>query len=403
MAHRAALAEMGSRNAVKHQVWSSRWESTFDGIVQDLRLSLRTLAKSPGFTVVALLSLALGIGGNTDIFTLIHQVLLQNLPVRDPQQLVTLGKSEGDGIMGGVDLGMFPWNFARQLESNPGPFQGIASYGSFAAKVSVRAPSSSDAQDPNKPAILVPASLVSGNYFSLLGAQPILGRTIAAALRDERYESASGSEGECETQCSTSQREQERLDQTLAHDTQTAGAERETGGVFALTCCRACEQEVGQVCAGDEQYEAHDGHEKLERVTVFTARHGDAMLRREQGHRDAIDLLLARGGNRVTLHGANAIADLLVEPLLTLREGSFVRYCLRAKSREEMQEVWRELRSEERSMLQDDGLHGDGRPQANRFHFELNAVEIFRHDADDREGCAVDSDGLAQDVRVCRD
>ena len=104
-ARRAALAEVGSRNAVKHQVWSTRWESTLAGLLQDVRISLRSLAKSPGFTGVAILSIALGIGGNTAIFTLIHQVLLRNLPVRDPQQLVTFDKSSGGGVVGGVDLG----------------------------------------------------------------------------------------------------------------------------------------------------------------------------------------------------------------------------------------------------------------------------------------------------------
>jgi predicted permease len=179
LARRAALVEVGGRNAVKHQVWSSRWESRLDNFLQDLRMSLRSLAKSPGFTAIALISIALGIGGNTAIFTLIHQVLLRNLPVRDPQQLVTFDKSEGGGILGGVDLGyhgMFPWDFARRLEVDPGPFQGIAAYSSFSQKVSVRPPSP---EGVAAAAVVVPAGLVSGNYFRLLGAQPLLGRTIA--------------------------------------------------------------------------------------------------------------------------------------------------------------------------------------------------------------------------------
>ena len=180
-ARRAALAELGSRNTVKHQVWSSRWESTLEGILQDIRVCLRSLAKSPGFTAVALLSLALGIGGNTAIFTLIDQVLLRDLPVRDPQQLVTFGDSNGSGVAGGIDLGsfgLFPWFFARQLQADPGPFEGIASYCSFSDKVSVRLTARDGAAASNAPALLAPASLVSGNYFSVLGAQPLFGRTI---------------------------------------------------------------------------------------------------------------------------------------------------------------------------------------------------------------------------------
>ncbi len=181
-ARRAASVELGSSNSVKHQVWSSRWESTVEGILQDLRVSVRALAKSPGFTAVALLSLALGIGGNTAIFTLINQVLLRNLPVRDPQQLVAFGNSEFGGIAGGINLGdfggYFPWDFTRQMQADPGPFQGIAAYGSFSNQVSIRPLGAGGAANANAPAVLAPANLVSGNYFSVLGAQPLLGRTI---------------------------------------------------------------------------------------------------------------------------------------------------------------------------------------------------------------------------------
>ena len=179
-ARRLAKAEIGSQGSVKHQVWTSRWESALDSLFQDTRLSLRSLAKSPGFTLIALLSLALGIGANTAIFTLIHQVLLRDLPVQHPEQLVLIGRSDGAGVAGGIDLGdygLFPWYFTRELQSNPGPFQGIASYGSFNAGVSIRVPGAS----PNAAAILAPASIVSGNYFSVLGAQPMIGRAISPA------------------------------------------------------------------------------------------------------------------------------------------------------------------------------------------------------------------------------
>lgn len=178
VARREALAELGSGNSVKHKIWSSRWESALDNLFHDLRIGIRSLRKSPGFTAVALVSLALGIGGNTAIFTLINQVLLRNLPVRDPQQLVAFGDSIFGGIAGGIELGgfggYFPWDFARQLEEDPGPFQGIAAYGSFSNKASVRPPNAGASQA----ALLTPVNLVSGNYFGVLGAQPLLGRTI---------------------------------------------------------------------------------------------------------------------------------------------------------------------------------------------------------------------------------
>ncbi len=183
LARRAALVELGSRHAIKHRVWSSRWESALDNLLQDTRVSLRALCKRPVFTAVALLSLALGIGANTAIFTLIQQLLLRDLPVPAPEQLVTFGDATNAGIAGGIDIGqygMFPWYFARQLQANPGPFQGIAAIGSFSPKVSVRTAQESGSPSES-PARLATASLVSGNYFSVLGAHVLMGRTITPA------------------------------------------------------------------------------------------------------------------------------------------------------------------------------------------------------------------------------
>ncbi len=182
-ARRAALVELGSRNAIKHRVWSSRWESAVDNLLQDTRVSLRALCKRPVFTAVALLSLALGIGANTAIFTLIQQLLLRNLPVRSPEQIVTLGDATNSGIAGGIDIGqygMFPWYVTRQLEANPGPFQGIAAICSFSPRVAVRVAQASGSPS-DSPAQLATASLVSGNYFSVLGAHVLMGRTITPA------------------------------------------------------------------------------------------------------------------------------------------------------------------------------------------------------------------------------
>ena len=179
-ATRAARIEMGSSNAVKHHIRSATWESKVEIFWHDLRHCVRGLLRSPGFTLIAVLSLGLGIGANTAIFTLIKQVLLQNLPVRDPQQLVTFGTSTGSGILGGIDLGtadMFTYDFARQQEANPGPFAGIAAYSSLSPRVNVRLPNTAGA-------LQIPASIVSSNFFSVLDAEPLLGRVITRSDAD---------------------------------------------------------------------------------------------------------------------------------------------------------------------------------------------------------------------------
>ena len=172
----AARVEMGSTNAVKHQIRSAGWENSAENLFQDLRLSMRKLARSPGFTLVAVLSLALGIGANTAIFTLINSVLLKQLPVRSPKELVSFGRALSGGAMGGVDLGtadLYPYDFARQLEKQPGAFAGVFSYNSRNRKVGVEI-----GEHPTGQAAQVLVSLVSGNYFAVLGVPMFMGRSI---------------------------------------------------------------------------------------------------------------------------------------------------------------------------------------------------------------------------------
>jgi predicted permease len=173
-AARAARVEMGSANAVKHRIRSAAWETAAENLWNDLRYSVRMLAKSPAFTLVAVASLALGIGANTAIFTLINGVLLKQLPVRAPKELVSFGKAISGGVLGGVDMGtadLYPYDFARQLETRPGPFEGIFSYNSRMRKVGVQA-----GEHPTGQAAQVLAHLVSGNYFDVLGVPMFMGR-----------------------------------------------------------------------------------------------------------------------------------------------------------------------------------------------------------------------------------
>lgn len=153
-----------------------------NGVIQDLRYAVRRLWKNPGFTFMAVLSLGLGIGANTAIFTLINGLLLRSLPVREPQQLVAFGKDDGGGQVDGIGpgpLGLFTYEFYKQIAKPQELFQGICSYSSFPTMVSVKT-------DPGGNGLAGQANshLVSGNFFSVLGAEPVLGRPIAPADAD---------------------------------------------------------------------------------------------------------------------------------------------------------------------------------------------------------------------------
>jgi len=175
-AKRAARREFGNVGLVKETVrdaWGWRWLEDF---LEDVRYGLRMLRKNPGFTAVAILSLALGIGANTAIFTLINDLMLKSLQVREPQQLVAFGKEFGGGVVDGIgpgDLDLFPYELYKQMEGQHEGFQGITAYGSFIRPVSVRL--SGTSASPASQAI---SHLVSGNFFSVLGANTLLGRPL---------------------------------------------------------------------------------------------------------------------------------------------------------------------------------------------------------------------------------
>ena len=133
-------------------------------VLADLRLAFRGLRRSPLFSIVAILSLALGIGANTAIFTLIDQVLLRKLPVKDPEQLVMLyqrGPHNGSNM--GTRMHSYPIYQDYQQQAEP--------LAEVMCRRLVRASVSIDNQTER-----VQAEMVSGNYFTMLGVQPALGR-----------------------------------------------------------------------------------------------------------------------------------------------------------------------------------------------------------------------------------
>jgi MacB-like periplasmic core domain len=90
-ARRTAQIEIGSRETVRHKVWSAGWESGVDALARELRVAARPLRNSPGFAVTAVLMLAFGIGATTAIFSVVDGVLLRPLPFPHADRLVTLG------------------------------------------------------------------------------------------------------------------------------------------------------------------------------------------------------------------------------------------------------------------------------------------------------------------------
>lgn len=175
-AARAARIEMGSANAVKHRIRSAGWEAAAGNLGQDMRYSLRVLAKSPVFTLVAVMSLALGIGANTAIFSLMDAVMLRSLPVADPGQLVLFGTGSQIGSTSSLpqdNTELFSYPFYREIGQKTEVFSSIAaidsvefaSHGAFAGQGRE----------------MLRASLVSGSYFSLLGVNPERGRMLTDA------------------------------------------------------------------------------------------------------------------------------------------------------------------------------------------------------------------------------
>jgi predicted permease len=144
-------------------------------ILQDLRYSIRTLASQPGFAAVAILSLALGIGANTAIFSLINSILLSALPVRDPQSLVMLTNPASNGITVGSKSGEreeLTWSEFRELLDRSTVFSSLMACQIEPEPVPVRV-GGSEAEET-----LV--QLVSPEYFSTLGVPTVLGRTLSA-------------------------------------------------------------------------------------------------------------------------------------------------------------------------------------------------------------------------------
>ncbi len=189
----AARRNLGNMTHIQERFYESRRWLWLDHLVQDVRYGLRQLRRSPGFTAVAILTLALGIGANTAIFSLIDAVMLQSLPVRGPSQLVLFrwqarhdfinGEYSGFGDCPGGGQSSpsgcsFPFPFFQKTESETTAFSGLIAFAG---------PAQLDLSG-NGPPSIVSGELVSGSFFSMLGVSAVLGRAIST--EDDRLASS---------------------------------------------------------------------------------------------------------------------------------------------------------------------------------------------------------------------
>src|SRR5438132_849417 len=147
-----------------------------DTILRDLKYTFRMLARTPGFTAVAVLTLALGIGANTAIFTLLDQVLLRLLPVKDPEQLVLL-TSVGAHYGSNTGANAFSYPMYKDFRDRNQVFSGLL--GRFGLPLSLGYKGRTERTE---------GELVSGNYFEALGVKAAIGRIFTS--EDDRIPTA---------------------------------------------------------------------------------------------------------------------------------------------------------------------------------------------------------------------
>jgi hypothetical protein len=175
-AQRQAGIAFGSRERAREECREQLPRWLLESLLRDLRYGLRGLGRNPGFATVAVLTLALGIGANTTIFSLLDQALMRTLPVQDPGQLVVLSfagsdpghhHSEGGDTPGRTHE--FSYLMYRDLRDKNTVFHGLIAFAPKSVGITW-----------NNHAESVSAEMVSGNYFQTLGVRPALGRLLVA-------------------------------------------------------------------------------------------------------------------------------------------------------------------------------------------------------------------------------
>ena len=164
-ARRRATLEFGGLDQVKELCRDARGTRWFDELVQDVRYGWRGFGRTPGFTAVAVITLAIGIGANAAVFSVINALMLRSLPVRDANELISMQRRQGT-----ITGGHFSYPQVQELAKQNDLFSALCAFATDT--VNVGAP---EALEPT------PVQFVSGGYYDTLGLSPQAGRLLTAA------------------------------------------------------------------------------------------------------------------------------------------------------------------------------------------------------------------------------
>jgi predicted permease len=178
-ARRQAVLKFGAVESIRESYRDQKGLPFMETLIRDLRQTLRGLGKAPVFTIATVLTLALGIGATTSIFTLVHGVMLKSLPVANPGELYRLGRESRCCYMGGYsqdkEFSLVSYDLYKYLRDNTKGFAELAAFPAVQLLFGVRRSGSSEASQS------YPGEFVSGNYFSMFGVKAYTGRAFTAS------------------------------------------------------------------------------------------------------------------------------------------------------------------------------------------------------------------------------
>jgi hypothetical protein len=177
-ARRQAALKFGGVEAMKDSYRDQRGLPVLETLLRDTHQALRRLRMAPAFTIATILTLALGIGATTSIFTLVHAVLLQSLPVANPAELYRLGKQTRCCYIGGYsqveEFSLVSYDLYKYFRDNVKGFSELAAFPAAGQLFGVRRSGRAEAAES------YPGEFVSGNYFAMFGIRAHAGRALTA-------------------------------------------------------------------------------------------------------------------------------------------------------------------------------------------------------------------------------